>query len=83
MFLEEHNINIKGDKNEFIKEILSFSIKQEEAEHKEGFWSDHWTYNLDLLESYLAVYPEKLKYILLDNKEFSFYDDYWIGLLSQ
>lgn len=78
MFLEEHNINIKGDKNEFVKEILSFSIKQEEAEHKEGFWTDHWTYNLDLLESYLAIYPEKLKYILLENKEFSFYDDYWI-----
>ncbi|MBL7197568.1 MAG: hypothetical protein ISS47_05675 [Candidatus Omnitrophica bacterium] len=78
MFLEEHNINIRGDRNEFIKEVLSFSIKQEEAEHKEGFWTDHWTYNLDLLESYLAVYPEKLKDILLTKREFTFFDDYWI-----
>ncbi|MDD5005248.1 MAG: hypothetical protein PHS93_01930 [Candidatus Omnitrophica bacterium] len=77
MWLEEHNINIKGDKNEFIKKVLSFSIKQEDAEYKEGFWTDHWTYNLDLIESYLAVYPEKLKYILLDKKEFTFYDDCW------
>jgi len=78
MFLEEHNINIMGDRDEFIKKVLSFSVKQEEAEHKEGFWTDHWTYNLDLLEAYLAVYPEKLKEILLDKKEFTFYDDYWI-----
>ncbi|MDD5356377.1 MAG: hypothetical protein PHY56_07575, partial [Candidatus Omnitrophica bacterium] len=78
MFLEDHNIGIKGDKDEFIKEVISFSIKQQDAEHKEGFWTDHWTYNLDLVESYLAVYPEKLKYILLENKEFTFHDDYWV-----
>lgn len=29
------------------------------AEFKEGYWCDHWTYNLDLIESYLAVYPER------------------------
>lgn len=78
MFLEEHKIKIKGDKNGFIKEVLSFSIKQEEAEHKEGFWTDHWTYNLDLLENYLSIYPEELKNILLTKKEFAFFDDYWI-----
>jgi hypothetical protein len=78
MFLDEHKVNIKGDRSEFIKKVISFSIKQQDAEHKEGFWTDHWTYNLDLVESYLAVYPEKLKYILLENKEFTFYDDRWI-----
>ncbi len=78
MFLEEHKINIRGDRNDFIKEVLLFSIKQEEAEHKEGFWIDHWTYNLDLLESYLAVYPEELENILLNKQEFTFFDDYMI-----
>ncbi|MFC1645588.1 hypothetical protein ACFL2Y_00195 [Candidatus Omnitrophota bacterium] len=78
MFLEEHNIEIRGDRHEFIKEVLSFSIKQEVAEHKEGYWTDHWTYNLDLLESFLSVYPEELKNILLDKKDFTFFDDYII-----
>lgn len=27
----------------------------------EGYWSDHWTYNLDLVEDYLEVFPEKRK----------------------
>lgn len=45
------------------------------AEHGEGFWVDHWTYNLDLVESFLGVYPDKLKEILLSKKEFTFYDN--------
>jgi hypothetical protein len=24
-----------------------------------GFWADHWTYTLDLVESFLAIYPDK------------------------
>ena len=38
----------------------------------EGYWSDHWTYNLDLLESYLNVYPEKEEEILYE-KQYSYY----------
>ncbi len=28
------------------------------ADFSEGYWCDHWTYNLDLIENYLAVYPD-------------------------
>ena len=38
----------------------------------EGYWSDHWTYNLDLLESYLSVFPEKEEEILYEN-QYSYY----------
>lgn len=77
MFLEEHKISIK-DKTKFITEVLAKSIRHEQAEHKEGFWIDHWTYNLDLLESFIAVFPEKLKSLLCDEKVFTFYDDCWV-----
>jgi len=46
-----------------------------DAEHGEGYWIDHWTYNLDLVESFLGIYPERLKEIFLDKKEFTFYDN--------
>lgn len=29
------------------------------AEFGEGYWVDHWFYNLDLLDSYLAIYPDR------------------------
>ena len=38
----------------------------------EGYWSDHWTYNLDLLEQYTAVFPEKEEELLY-GKEYSCY----------
>ncbi len=30
----------------------------------EGYWSDHWTYNLDLIEDFLEVYPDREKDLL-------------------
>ncbi|MCD7735582.1 MAG: hypothetical protein LUI07_01210 [Lachnospiraceae bacterium] len=30
----------------------------------EGYWTDHWTYNLDLIENYLRVFPEKEEELL-------------------
>jgi len=44
------------------------------AEHKEGYWIDHWTYNLDLLESYGAIFPERITRLLFAGKDFLFFD---------
>ena len=41
----------------------------------EGYWSDHWTYHLDLVEDYLEVYPDKEKEL--------FYDESLSTFLSQ
>ena len=30
----------------------------------DGYWSDHWTYNLDLVEDYLEVYPDREEELL-------------------
>ena len=38
----------------------------------EGYWSDHWTYTLDLIEDFLEVYPDKEKELLLDTMVGSF-----------
>lgn len=32
-----------------------------------GFWADHWTYTLDLLDNYLYIYPEKKEHVLHDS----------------
>lgn len=37
---------------------------------KEGYWTDHWTYNLDLVEAYLAVYPEEAKDLIFDDRSY-------------
>jgi hypothetical protein len=44
------------------------------ARHGEGFWIDHWTYNLDLLESFLAVYPEELENTLWRDASYTYFE---------
>ena len=73
-FIQENNLKAKVDLDSLLDLVLSHSLKQQEAEYGEGFWTDHWTYNLDLLESYLATYPEKLKEISFEKNVFTFYD---------
>ena len=38
------------------------------ASFGEGYWSDHWTYNLDLVEEYLRIYPEQERDLLLEER---------------
>ena len=53
------------------RELLAAAIAgAEPIEHYsfgEGYWCDHWTYNLDLIESYLDIYPENTDYLLSED----------------
>jgi hypothetical protein len=75
LFLEENKIKINLDNEELLKLLLHYSKKNSEADHGEGFWTDHWHYNLDMLESFLGIYPEKLKELFFDKRAFTFYDN--------
>ncbi len=57
-----------------LETVLAFSGKTEQASHGEGFWTDHWTYNTDLIEAYLQMFPEKLRWLLLEKADFTFFD---------
>ncbi len=76
--LAKEKISVGKSAEIFLNELLDRCEEIEDADHGEGFWTDHWTYNLDLLESYLAVYPEKDEEILLKKKVFTFYDNTFV-----
>ena len=71
--LVTHEVTIKGKADDFLTRVLGVCAKTESADQGEGFWSDHWTYNLDLIESYLSLYPEKLKELFLEKQVFNFF----------
>lgn len=75
LFLEDNKIKLNISYDEFLDKLLSYSVKILEAEHGEGFWIDHWTYNLDLLESYFAIYPENKNELIFNKKVFTFFDN--------
>lgn len=74
-FIDNHAIDLTVDAKTFLGYVLELCHRRESADHGEGFWADHWTYNLDLIESYLALYPENLRALFLEKEVFSFYHD--------
>lgn len=67
-------IYLECDEDKFLETLLSYSYQNIEAAFKEGYWSDHWNYNMDLIDSYLKVYPEKEKELLFGDSSYRFYD---------
>ena len=77
--LVTREVIIKGQADDFLTRVLGVCTKTELAEPGEGFWSDHWTYNLDLIESYLGLYPEKLKELFWEKRVFNFFlNDFYV-----
>ena len=55
--------------------ILGRADKIQGAAHAEGYWVDHWTYNLDLIDSYAALYPDRLRALLIERADFGYFDN--------
>ena len=54
------------EQDRLFNEIICSAERQVNASFAEGYWIDHWIYLLDLLESYLSIYPEKRDSLLND-----------------
>ncbi len=74
LFLREEGFEIKGDSEQLLGDLMSICEKDHDADFGEGYWIDHWTYNIDLLENYLSIYPEQKQNLLFEKKTFTFYD---------
>ena len=56
-----------------VEDILAHAQEVADAEFDRGYWSDHWTYLVDLLISYAAIYPDRLASLIQENS-YSFFD---------
>ncbi len=52
-----------------IDEMLDKASECFEAEYREGYWSDHFTYNLDLIETYSKIFPDKMHELLFNDRK--------------
>lgn len=72
-FIVENDVSLTVTKEELLSRVLENSIQNFEAEFGEGYWSDHWTYNMDLVESYLQIYPDMEESLLFGDKTYRFF----------
>lgn len=63
----------EGDAEVLIGKILATAREVEDAEFDRGYWSDHWSYLVDLLINYRAIFPEKMADVMMDSG-YSFFD---------
>jgi vancomycin permeability regulator SanA len=73
--IENEKIKLSTDTKHFVDKVIEDCEQVMEAVHGEGYWSDHWTYNLDLIENYLTVYPDKKKELLLEKEKYTYFDN--------
>jgi hypothetical protein len=57
----------------FVEAVLTQADQGFAADFGEGYWMDHWYYNLDLIQSYLAVYPDRKEELLFE-RTVAYYD---------
>jgi hypothetical protein len=74
-FIQNEKILLNTAPGDFVNKVIAECEQTMEAVHGEGYWSDHWTYNLDLVESYLAIYPDKKKKLLFEKEEYTYFDN--------
>jgi hypothetical protein len=72
--IADREIGLKVRPEALIAEALSHAEPHFLATPGEGYWIDHWTYNLDLIETYLAIYPERKDDLLFDEPTVPFFD---------
>jgi hypothetical protein len=65
---DQLKINRTASNDDFINPIIANSEDRAMAVFGEGCWADHWDYYLDLIEAYLAIYPDKEEELLYDNE---------------
>jgi len=66
--VEQLGINLSVENDDFLDQVVAAAESIPMAVYGEGYWADHWEYYLDLIESYLAIYPDGEEELMYDNK---------------
>ncbi|MGL4624167.1 MAG: cellobiose phosphorylase [Culicoidibacterales bacterium] len=70
----QQQISLALPEADVLAKILMASNQHFEASFGEGYWVDHWTYNLDLVENFCAIYPDRQEQFLFEENEYQFYE---------
>jgi hypothetical protein len=65
---DQLNINRTDDDSFYVNTILADAEDHAMAVYGQGYWADHWDYYIDLIEAYLAIYPDGEEELMYDNK---------------
>jgi len=64
---DQLNINRTKDNAMFVNTILAASDDHAMGVYGQGYWADHWDYYIDLVDSYLSIFPDGEEELMYDN----------------
>ena len=64
--MNEANGEFGSEQQKRFEDMMAQAKELPNGDFGEGYWSDHWTYNLDLIEDFLEVYPDQEKDLLFN-----------------
>jgi len=66
--VHEQNIFLMSTLSSLIDDVAASATISPMAVSKDGYWADHWTYYMDLIDAYLKIYPDKEEKLLYDEE---------------
>lgn len=60
--------------DQFLDIVINACEQEVNGEFLEGYWCDHWTYNLDLITSYLSIFPDKEEELLFFDNTYHYFE---------
>lgn len=72
-FYEDNKVDLKVGVLVFVNEVLKNCELKIQAAFGEGYWSDHFTYTYDLIETYSKIYPDKMKALLVEDRSYTIF----------
>ncbi|ABX41251.1 hypothetical protein [Lachnoclostridium phytofermentans] len=73
-FLEQHGCSDRKTLEDTLAFVMELSENEIAASFGEGYWVDHWTYNLDLIEAYLLIYPEREEELFYKDNTYTYFE---------
>ena len=73
-YIVNNKLELKVSKEKLLENIIKVSNQDFDAAFAEGYWTDHFTYNMDLVDSYLDIYPDKIEEFMFEDYGYRFFD---------
>ncbi|MFQ5943670.1 MAG: hypothetical protein ACE5JF_08970, partial [Anaerolineales bacterium] len=75
MALEALGEPITRPYEELLAELISYCRTNEIGNLHEGYWQDHWFYNLDTIDTFRMIYPDLWQKALVGRRVYTYFDD--------
>lgn len=61
------NITVTASNEDFVNKLVEGAEDIPMAVYGQGYWADHWDYYIDMIESYLSIYPDTEEALMYDS----------------